>query len=123
MSAIATALIVQSDVAGRAATTMQLYRSRTDVSDSFLTAALGAVGTVSVNGGRSSTANDTLAQMLAAFKIDVPKQNPSSGLYGVRKRAGRKALEIQRGDGDWVDLTDFKSDTPFEIQLPVPRET
>ena len=116
-TAIAIALIVRGDVGARAATSTELYRSRAQVSNSFLAAALAAAGETSTQGALAATSSDTLAKVLAAFQIDVPNQDPSPGLYGVRKRVIGDSWQIRRSDGDWVN---FSPDMKFEIELPLP---
>lgn len=112
-TAIAIALIVHGDVGARAATTIQLYRSRAQISDSFLAAVLAAT---SKTAGPAAGDGDTLADLLMNVRIDAPDQDSSPGLYGVRMRPGRNP-QIRRSDGDWIDV---ERDTGFEIQLPIP---
>lgn len=116
-TAIAIAMIVRGDVGARAATSTELYRSRAQVSNSFLAAALAAAGETSTQGGRAAAGSDTLANVLAAIQIDVPNQDPSPGIYGLRRRAGDNSWQIRRGDGDWVS---FSPPMMFEVELPLP---
>ena len=115
-TAIAIALIIRSDVAGRATTTAALYRSRAQVSNAFL-ASLVAVGPTS---GGGSTPTDTLTKLLGAFQVKVPGQAASPGLYGLRKKSASGPYELRRGDGDWVDLS---PKVTFEVELPLPRSS
>lgn len=120
-TAIAIALIVRGDVGARAATTVELYRSRAQISNSFLAAVLAATTTSTTTEGQSpAEPHDTLADVLASFRIEVPGQDSSPGLYGVRRRRGHNDPQIRRGDGDWVDVS---RDVGFEIQLPIPPTT
>jgi hypothetical protein len=116
-TAIAIAMIVRGDLGARAATSAELYRARARISSAFIQAAVAATGRGSAQ--PSALAGDTLQQLLAAVNVAVPNENASSGLYGVRKRAGHHGLEIRRSDGDWVRVTAVPD---FELELPIPAQ-
>ena len=118
---ISIAWIIQSDLRSRAQTSVELYRSRARLSTTFLATATalaaGETRPAAATGG-AATADLTIASLLAAFTVTVPKQLDSPGLYGIRHERGSTTWEIRRSDGDWVNAI---QGTEFRFEPPLPK--